>query len=88
MCDIREDTYKCCNDSGILREGDNVKVGPIDTDQGNKFTNTIVSSIHRNRIPCLVVKAGQTATLALENVEKSHLRKVSISFTSLCVYIK
>ena len=63
--------------SGILREGDYVKVGPIDTDQDDKFTNTVVSSIHRSRTPCRVVKAGQTATLALENVEKSHLRKVS-----------
>ena len=54
-----------------------MKVGPIDTDH-DKFTNTIVSSIHRSRTPCRVVKAGQTATLALENVEKSHLRKVSM----------
>ena len=71
--------YKCCTNSGILREGDYVKVGPIDTDKDNrtdKFTDTIVSSIHRSRAPCRVVKAGQTATLALENIEKNHLRKV------------
>ena len=65
------------SNSGILREGDHVKVGPIDTDKEDKFTNTIVSSIHRSRTPCRVLKAGQAATLALENVEKSHLRKVS-----------
>ena len=64
--------------SGILREGDCVKVGPIDTDNEDKFTNTTVSSIHRSRTPCRVLKAGQTATLALENVEKRQLRKVSI----------
>lgn len=55
-----------------------MKVGPIDTDNEDKFTNTIVSSIHRSRTPCRVLKAGQTATLALENVEKRQLRKVSI----------
>ena len=66
------------SNSGTLREGDHVKVGPIDTDKEDKYTNTIVSSIHRSRSPCRVLKAGQAATLALENVEKSHLRKVSI----------
>ena len=55
-----------------------MKVGPIDTNKEDKFTNAIVSSIHRSRTPCRVLKTGQAATLALENVEKSHLRKVSI----------
>ena len=70
-----------------------MKVGPIDTYQDDKFTNTVVSSIHRSRTPCLVVKAGQTATLALESVDKSHLRKVSMyvhiftSSSNLCVHV-
>ena len=59
-----------------MREGDSVKVGPVEINGKDEFIDTIVSSIHRSRTPCCVVKAGQTATLALENVEKSHLRKV------------
>jgi len=60
----------------MIREGDSIKVGPVENDGKAMFIDTVVSSIHRNRAPCRVVKAGQTATLALEGVEKSYLRKV------------
>ena len=65
----------CATNSGILREGDSVKVGPVEMN-GKEFIDTTVISIHRSRAPCRVVKAGQTATLALKDVEKSLLRKV------------
>jgi len=71
----------------MIREGDSVKVGPVENDGKAMFINTIVSSIHRNRAPCRLVKAGQTATLALECVEKSYLRKVCKRISTLCACV-
>ncbi|XP_034041446.1 GTP-binding protein 2-like [Thalassophryne amazonica] len=58
--------------SGICREGDHLVVGPTDSGQ---FHNLIVGSIQRNRSACRVLKAGQAATLALGNFDRSLLRK-------------
>ena len=41
------------------------------------FRMTEVSSIHRYRSPCRLVKAGQAATLALRDIDRSIVRKVS-----------
>lgn len=51
-------------------------VGP--TDDG-KFRELTVCSIQRNRSGCRVLRAGQAATLALGDFDRSLLRKVSIS---------
>lgn len=59
--------------SGVCREGDRLVVGP--TDDG-KFLRLKVCSIHRNRSGCRVLRAGQAATLALGNFDRSLLRKV------------
>lgn len=48
-------------------------VGP--TDEG-RFLRLKVGSIHRNRSACRVLRAGQAATLALGNFDRSLLRKV------------
>lgn len=48
-------------------------VGP--TDEGS-FLRLKVGSIQRNRSACRVLRAGQAATLALGNFDRSLLRKV------------
>ncbi|KAK7127068.1 hypothetical protein R3I94_018300 [Phoxinus phoxinus] len=58
--------------SGVCREGDRLVVGP--TDDG-RFLRLKVCSIHRNRSGCRVLRAGQAATLALGNFDRSSLRK-------------
>ncbi|XP_058879852.1 GTP-binding protein 2-like isoform X2 [Acipenser ruthenus] len=58
--------------SGICREGERLVVGP--TDDGN-FLELKVCSIQRNRSACRVLRAGQAATLALGNFDRSLLRK-------------
>lgn len=60
-------------DSGICREGDQLVVGPTDLGQFHKLT---IGSIQRNRSGCRVLRAGQAATLALGNFDRSLLRKV------------
>ncbi|CAI5681499.1 GTP-binding protein 2 [Oreochromis niloticus] len=58
--------------SGVCREGERLVVGP--TDEGC-FLRLKVGSIQRNRSACRVLRAGQAATLALGNFERSLLRK-------------
>uniref|UniRef100_W5KAW7 GTP binding protein 2b n=1 Tax=Astyanax mexicanus TaxID=7994 RepID=W5KAW7_ASTMX len=52
--------------------GDRLVVGP--TDEG-KFLRLKVCSMQRNRSACRVLRAGQAATLALGNFDRSLLRK-------------
>ncbi|XP_033831287.1 GTP-binding protein 2-like [Periophthalmus magnuspinnatus] len=58
--------------SGVCREGERLLVGP--TEQG-QFLRLRVGSIQRNRSACRVLRAGQAATLALGNFDRSLLRK-------------
>ncbi|KAK7140765.1 hypothetical protein R3I94_013142 [Phoxinus phoxinus] len=58
--------------SGICREGEPLVVGP--TDDG-EFRELTVLSIQRNRSGCRVLRAGQAATLALGEFDRSLLRK-------------
>lgn len=55
-------------------------VGPTDSGQFHKLT---VGSIQRNRSGCRVLRAGQAATLALGNFDRSLLRKVRNSVPDL-----
>ncbi|KAM7394810.1 hypothetical protein PAMP_021590 [Pampus punctatissimus] len=57
---------------GVCREGERLVVGP--TDEG-RFLRLKVGSIQRNRSACRVLRAGQAATLALGNFDRSLLRK-------------
>ncbi|XP_069023790.1 GTP-binding protein 2b isoform X2 [Embiotoca jacksoni] len=57
---------------GVCREGERLVVGP--TDEG-RFLRLRVGSIQRNRSACRVLRAGQAATLALGNFDRSLLRK-------------
>ncbi|XP_068423906.1 GTP-binding protein 2 isoform X2 [Clinocottus analis] len=58
--------------SGICREGDDLVVGPADSGHFYKLT---IGSIQRNRSACRVLRAGQAATLALGNFDRSLLRR-------------
>lgn len=58
--------------SGICREGEQLVVGP--THEG-EFKRLTVCSIQRNRLACRVLRAGQAATLALGDFDRSLLRK-------------
>ncbi|XP_060922566.1 GTP-binding protein 2b [Limanda limanda] len=58
--------------SGVCREGERLVVGP--TDEG-RFLRLKVGSIQRNRSACRLLRAGQAATLALGNFDRSLLRK-------------
>uniref|UniRef100_A0A672MF92 Tr-type G domain-containing protein n=1 Tax=Sinocyclocheilus grahami TaxID=75366 RepID=A0A672MF92_SINGR len=58
--------------SGICREGEQLVVGPTDAGQ---FRELAVCSIQRNRSGCRVLRAGQAATLALGDFDRSLLRK-------------
>ncbi|XP_061784904.1 GTP-binding protein 2 isoform X2 [Nerophis lumbriciformis] len=58
--------------SGICREGDHLVVGPTDSGRFHKLT---VGSIQRNRSACRVLRAGQAATLALGEFDRTLLRK-------------
>ncbi|KAG9334885.1 hypothetical protein JZ751_006365 [Albula glossodonta] len=60
---------------GICREGERLVVGP--TDEG-QFLGLRVCSIQRNRSACRVLRAGQAATLALGDFDRSLLRKVRL----------
>ena len=50
--------------SGVIRSGDKMSVGPF---EDGHFEQVAVTSVHRNRVPCRVVRAGESATLALES---------------------
>ncbi|XP_077379330.1 GTP-binding protein 2-like isoform X1 [Festucalex cinctus] len=58
--------------SGVCREGERLAVGP--TDEGG-FLRVKVLSIQRNRSSCRLLRAGQAATLALGNLDRTLLRK-------------
>uniref|UniRef100_A0A182PJ28 Tr-type G domain-containing protein n=1 Tax=Anopheles epiroticus TaxID=199890 RepID=A0A182PJ28_9DIPT len=49
---------------GVLTENSQVKVGPL---QDGSFFSVTVQTIHRNKAPCRVVRAGQSASLSFNN---------------------
>lgn len=58
--------------SGSVRESDELMLGPCDDGQ---FQQVSVKTVHRHRLPCRLIQAGQASTVALENVERGNLRK-------------
>ena len=63
---------------GIMREGDKLLVGPSEI---GEFFPVTVTSIYRNRAPTRLIRAGQVASVALSDIEKTQLRRViSLSF--------
>ncbi|KAB0801296.1 hypothetical protein PPYR_05650 [Photinus pyralis] len=49
--------------AGVLVEGSPVQIGPH---ADGSFTKAKVKSIHRNRVPCRMVRAGQSASICLD----------------------
>lgn len=64
---------------GTIKENESLMIGPTTT---GKFLSVTITSIRRNRAPCRDVRAGQSASLSLEGVEKDTIRKgmVLVSF--------
>lgn len=58
-------------------------VGPTDSGQFHQLT---VGSIQRNRSACRVLRAGQAATLALGDFDRSLLRKVRTLLTAFLFF--
>lgn len=48
---------------GVVREGSRLAIGPLND---GTFKPVTVQSIHRNKVPCRVVRAGQSAALSLD----------------------
>ncbi|XP_030755921.1 GTP-binding protein 2 [Sitophilus oryzae] len=47
---------------GVITEGTPMKIGPM---KDGSFQDIFVKSIHRNRVPCRMVRAGQSAAICL-----------------------
>lgn len=62
---------------GSLKEGDRLMIGPGHQGQ---FAEIKVMSIHRNRLPCRMVAAGQTACISVGKFEEFIVRRVSLMF--------
>ena len=58
---------------GSIREGEKLLLGPSDS---GTFDEVKVRTVHRNRLPCRLIQAGQAASVALLDVEREKLRKV------------
>ncbi|CAH3165580.1 unnamed protein product [Porites evermanni] len=57
---------------GVLREGDQLLLGPS---QDGSFHPVTVTSVKRNRAACRVVRAGQAATVAISGMDRNLLRR-------------
>ncbi|KAK9696231.1 Elongation factor Tu GTP binding domain [Popillia japonica] len=49
---------------GMISEGSQMQIGPL---KDGTFKPVTIKSIHRNRVPCRMVRAGQSAAVCLEN---------------------
>ncbi|KAK7104445.1 GTP-binding protein 2-like [Littorina saxatilis] len=57
---------------GSIGEGEKLMLGP--SDHGT-FQEVKVRTVHRNRLPCRLIQAGQAASVALVDVDRDQLRK-------------
>lgn len=58
--------------AGVIPHGASLMLGPFDNCD---FRSVTVESIHRNKVPCRVVCAGQSASLCLSGSDTSAIRK-------------
>lgn len=75
---------------GMIREGDQLLVGPADD---GRFYPVKVNSLHRHKVPCRVVRACESATLALSNPETITLRRGMVltskeALPPICMYFQ
>ncbi|KAH9489526.1 GTP binding protein [Bulinus truncatus] len=57
---------------GSIREGDRLFLGPSDI---GSYREVKVKTVHRNRVPCRLIQAGQAACVALLDIERKDIRK-------------
>lgn len=48
---------------GVITEGTKMQIGPM---KNGTFQGVVVKSIHRNKVPCRMVRAGQSAAICLD----------------------
>lgn len=67
-------TLRC----GTVHVGDKLLVGPMPEENGGEslFKSVTVASIHRNRTPCGLIQAGQTACIAFKDDTDCNFRRV------------
>jgi len=74
---------------GIVTEGARLSLGPL---EDGSFTTVRVSTIHRNRRPCRLVRAGQAAALALDREVRGLRRGMVLlapqAAVSACLYFQ
>lgn len=58
--------------AGVVRSGDWMNIGPF---HDGSFVPVQVTSVHRHKVPCRVVRAGESATLALSDNISAALHK-------------
>ncbi|XP_056646452.1 GTP-binding protein 2 [Diorhabda carinulata] len=63
---------------GVITEGTKMQIGPM---KDGSFQNVMIKSIHRNRVPCRMVRAGQSAAICL-NTYVSGLRNGMVLLSS------
>lgn len=57
---------------GSIRQGDLLMLGPADD---GSYRKVKVKSVHRNRLPCRLIQAGQAACVALQDIGREAVRK-------------
>ncbi|CAG5136735.1 unnamed protein product [Candidula unifasciata] len=57
---------------GSIRQGDRLWLGPADD---GSYREVKVRTVHRNRLPCRLIQAGQAACVALIDVGREEVRK-------------
>ncbi|XP_048731971.1 GTP-binding protein 2-like [Ostrea edulis] len=57
---------------GSIKEGDSLHLGPL---EDGSFREVKVKTVHRNRVPCRLIQAGQAATVALTENHRDILRR-------------
>ena len=52
-------------------------MGPADD---GSYRKVKVKTVHRNRLPCRLIQAGQAACVALQDIGREAVRKVTLRF--------
>lgn len=65
---------------GVITEGSKMQIGPL---KDGSFKHVTIRSIHRNKVPCRMVRAGQSASICLdENLQNLRNGMVLLSADS------
>ncbi|ESO96458.1 hypothetical protein LOTGIDRAFT_159869 [Lottia gigantea] len=64
---------------GSIKEKDELLLGPSEF---GEFKPVQVKTVYRNRLPCLHIQAGHSATVALHDIDRTELRKGMVLVSS------